>query len=67
MKIEEKILETFKKKLGAEAKKLNLMVSLDPEAWEEDHYCEVMEKQDNGKVWEVKTTRSGKVIEIYEI
>ncbi len=67
MKIEEKILESFKKKMKGEADDLELGVALDPEAWEEEHYCEVMEHQDNGKVWEVKTTKNGNVIEIYEL
>ena len=63
--MEEKILNSFKKK-AKEAKDLDLIVSI-PEDFDYEHECEVMEKQDNGKVWNVVCTRSGNVKDYYEI
>lgn len=65
--LEEKILLSFKKKLGKKVEELDLIVAIDPENWEEEHTCEVMEKQDNGKVWAVDCTKTGKVKEVYEL
>ena len=65
--METKILKSFINKMNEEANELELIVSIDPETWEEEHICEVLETKDNGKVWELKCTRSGNVKEIYEL
>ena len=67
MSLEEKILKSFIKHEGKEVKGLDLMVSIDPENWEEEHACEVMEKQDNGRAWTCECTKNGIVKETYEL
>lgn len=70
MKLEEKILKSFIKYEGKEVKGLNLMVAWTPDCWpdEEGTYsCEVMETQDNGRVWTCECTKSGNVKETYEL
>ena len=65
--MEEKILKSFIKYMGKEVEGLDLIVSIDPESWEEEHNCVVMEKQDNGKVWDVSCTRNGNVKDAYQV
>lgn len=65
--MEQKILEQFKKKMKMEERN-DLIISLDCDDF--GNYlntCEVMEKQTNGKVWDVITTRSGNIKSIYEL
>lgn len=58
--LEQKLLEVFKKKFGKEVEGLDLMVSIpDPDTWEEEHTCLIMETKDCGRVWEVYFTRTG--------
>lgn len=66
--MEEKILNSFVKKMKGEVNKEDLLVFI-PDCFGDDneYYCEVMEKWDNGKVWEVETTRSCNVKDIYEL
>lgn len=68
MKLEEKILKSFIKHEGKEVEGLDLIVCLTPDCWPDDYNtysCEIMEKQDNGKVWTVECTRTGNVKEVY--
>jgi len=68
MNLEEKILKSFIKYEGKEVKGLDLIVSLIPDCWpdyEGTYSCEVMEKQDNGRVWTCECTRSGNVKDTY--
>ncbi len=65
MSLEEKILKSFVKYEGKEVEGLDLVVFIDPDAWEEEHLCEVLESKANGKVWEVACTRTGNVKETY--
>ena len=68
--LEEKILASFKKKLGKEAKGLDLFVAISPDCWsdwENTYTCEVMEKQDNGKVWSLECTKSGNIKDYYQL
>lgn len=69
--LEEKILKSFIKYMGKEVEGLELEVALSPDCWPEDYdnlyTCEVMEKQDNGKVWTCECTKSGKVKDAYEV
>lgn len=69
--MEEKILKSFTKKMGKEVEGLDLMVVISPDCWPEDldniYTCEVMEKQDNGRVWTCECTKNGNIKEIYEI
>lgn len=67
MELEQKILNSFIKYMGKEVEGLDLFVALDPENWGEEHTCEVMEKQDNGKVWTCTCTRNGNVKDTIEI
>lgn len=66
MNLEEKILKSFKTK-RKEFNSLDLIIALDLDLWEEERYCEIMEEKENGKVWEVKTTKTGNVIDFFEI
>lgn len=69
--LEEKILKSFIKYMGKEVEGLELMVAWCPDCWPEefDHIytCEVMERQDNGKVWTCECTKSGNVKDAYEV
>ncbi len=61
--MEEKILKSFIKHKGKEVENLDLMVAL-PDNFEDCPTCQVMEKEMNGKVWDVICTKSGRVKEI---
>ena len=66
--LEEKILKSFIKYEGKEVEGLDLIVCWTPDCWpdfENTYSCEVMESQENGKVWEVECTKSGKVKNTY--
>ena len=68
--LEKKILKTFKKYEGKEVKDLELCVAFNEDCWPDDegHYLvEVMEPQDNGRVWTCECTKNGKVIDTYEL
>lgn len=66
--LEEKILKSFINYMDKEVQGLDLMVSMpDPEDWDEEHICEVMEKQDNGKVWTIKCTKTGNVKNVWKL
>lgn len=70
MILEEKILKSFKKYMGKEVEGLDLIVALTEDCWpdfEGTYSCEVMEKQDNGKVWTCECTKSGNVKETYSL
>ena len=60
--MEEKILKQFKRILGKEVKGLNLIISM-PDDFEEEPECVIMEKRDNGKVWDVV----GNIKDYYEL
>ena len=62
MNIEEKIKEQFIKKIGIN----DIIVSI-PDDIEESLSCEVMEKKDNGKVWEVELTKNYNIKSIYDL
>lgn len=67
-RLEDKILKSFMKKEGKEVEELELFVALVDDCWPDDegiYSCEVMEKQDNGKVWYCECTRNGNVKETY--
>ena len=68
MKLEEKIFKSFVKYMGKDVEKLDLLVAVTEDCWpdfEGTYSCEVMEKQDNGKVWTCTCTRNGRVKETY--
>ena len=68
--LEEKILASFKKKLGKEVKGLDIMVAFNYDCWPDDegyYLVEVMERQDNGKVWTCECTKSGNIKDYYEL
>jgi hypothetical protein len=70
MKLEEKILKSFKKYMGKEVEGLDLIVTLSEDNWpdfEGTYACEVMERQDNGRVWSCECTRNGNVKDTYEL
>ena len=64
--MEEKILKQFKRILGKEVKGLNLIISM-PDDFEEEPECVIMEKRDNGKVWDVVCTKKGNIKDYYEL
>lgn len=66
--MEEKILNSFVKKMKGEVKKEDLIVSI-PDCFGDDdeYYCEVLEKENNGRVWNVETTRNYNVKTIDEM
>ena len=67
---EGKILNAFIKYMGDKVKGLNLFVALSPDCWPNDdntYTCEVMQKEDNGKVWTCVCTKSGKIKDVYEV
>jgi len=68
--LEQRILETFIKYEGKEVEGLDLGVAFCEDNWpneEGDYLVEVMERQDNGRVWTCQCTRSGKVKDTYEL
>lgn len=68
--LEAKILKTFKSYEGEAVKGLNLLVATCEDEWPDDegiYHAQVMEPQDNGRVWECVCTRNGKVKETYEL
>lgn len=68
--LEKKILESFKKYEGKEVEDLDLFVAVIEDCWPDDegvYSCEVMERQDNGRVWTCECTKNGKVKETYEL
>lgn len=64
--MEEKILKSFRKYMGKEVENINLLVSI-PDTFEYEYQCEVLEKEDNGRVWLVQCTRNGNVKDVCEI
>jgi len=66
--LENSILKSFIKYMKNEVNNLDLFVSLpDEETWDEEKECVVMEKQDNGRVWNVICNKNNKVIDVYEL
>ena len=68
--LEEKILKSFIKKEGKEVEELDLVVATCEDEWpdyEGVYHAQVMERQDNGRVWECTCSRNGNVKETYEI
>lgn len=66
--MEQKILESFNKKMGKEVQGLELLVALNTDEYDNwDKTCEVMETKDNGKVWFVECTKTGNVKSIYQL
>lgn len=68
--LEDKILNSFKKKAGKEVEGLELFVAFSEDNWpdfEGNYLVEVMEQQDNGRVWTCECTRSGNVKRYYEV
>jgi hypothetical protein len=68
--LEERILKSFKKKLGKEVEGLDIMVAFNYDCWPDDegfYLAEVMERETNGKVWTCICTRSGNVKDYYEV
>ena len=70
MKLEDKILEAFKKKMKKEVEGLELMVALTEDCWPDfdgAYLCEVMETKDNGRVWTLECTKKGNIKDIDEL
>ena len=69
MILEDKILASFIRYMGKEVEGLDLMVSISEDLWPDEmdgtYRCEVMETNDNGKVWTCECTRSGNVKSAY--
>lgn len=68
--LEEKILKSFQKLLGKEVEDLDLFVALVEDCWPDYdgvYSCEVMETKDNGKVWELTCTKSGRIKDYIEL
>ena len=65
MSLEEKILDLFQKKEGIDTS--NLIVSL-PDDFDESYSCEIMEQEDNGKVWTIQlNSKLTRIVDIYEL
>lgn len=64
--LETRILKSFQKYEGIDASSLVVCIGDD---WGDDNIyeCVVEEKQDNGKVYQVTCTKSGKVIDVYQM
>lgn len=68
--LEKNILRNFKRYMGAEVEGLDLFVAFCDDCWpndEGDYTCEVMERQDNGKVWACICSKSGTIKDTYEV
>lgn len=66
--LEEKIFKQFIKKMGKEVEGLDLFPALEEDSWDEgENCCLIMEKEDNGKVWECYCTKNGNIKDIIEI
>jgi len=68
--LEERILKNFTKKMKKEVEGLELYVAFSEDCWpdyEGNYLVEVMEKQDNGRVWTCECTRSGNIKYCYEL
>ena len=68
--LEEKILNSFIKYMGNEVDNLDLFVAYIEDNWPDEdgvYSCEVMEQQDNGRVWTCECTKNGKVKDVYEL
>lgn len=68
--LEKKILNSFKKNMGKEVESLDLFVAFNDDTWPDDegyYLVEVMERQDNGKVWTCQCTKNGIVKDVYEV
>ena len=66
MNIEQVILANFKKYMKSQVQDLDLIISLSEDTFPDDngiYSCEIMEAKDNGKVWNVTCTKSGKIKE----
>lgn len=66
--LNEIILDAFKSKMGKEISKLDLIITLDFDDW--GNYmneCEIFENTTNGRTWNVITTKSGKIKNIFEV
>lgn len=69
MKLEEKLLQSFIKYMGDEVKGLDLIIAFSPDTFPDDegvYSFIVMEREDNGKVWDCECTRSGKIKDVIE-
>ena len=61
--LEDKILKSFQKFEGVDAS--NYIVCIGDDWWDDNIYeCTVEEKQDNGKVYLVSCTKSGRVKDV---
>lgn len=68
--LEEKILKSFIKYEGKEVAELELFVVISEDEFPDEegiYHAQVMERQDNGRVWECTCTRTGNVKETYEL
>ena len=68
--LETKILKSFVKHEGKAVKGLDLLVATCDDEWPDDdgvYHAQVMEPQDNGKVWECVCTKNGSIKETYEL
>ena len=66
MNIEQVILNNFKKYMKSQVQDLDLIISLSEDTFPDDYgiySCEIMEAEDNGKVWNVTCTKNGKIKE----
>ncbi len=66
LSLEEKILKSFKEKMGDEVQNLDLIVSLNYSDGNCND-CEIIEKKDNGKVWFVEYDETGEIEDTLEI
>lgn len=65
--MEQKILDEFKKKMKMQDR-TDLKIQLDTDDWGNyENECEIYEAANNGRVWNVTTTRTGKIKSIYEV
>ena len=68
--LEERILKTFIKYEGKEVKDLDLGVAFCEDNWPDDegqYLVEVMERQDNGRVWTCTCSKNGTFKDTYEL
>lgn len=68
--LEEKVLKSFIKCEGKEVESLDLIVCIADDEFPDDegiYQAQVMERQDNGRVWNCICTRTGNVKETYEL